>query len=105
MSTSLQSARPSTDTFTEIFKAALNEYERITGQRLDSHPVATLLDTCNSPDAVSTVLQTQGQAFGRFCKGDDNLLAWLNPTINILSMLSATLGEGIGLVSSPSYSL
>jgi len=99
MSTNLQSARPLTDTFTTIFKAASDEYQRITGKRLDSHPFATLLDTCHSPDAVSAVLRTQAQTFGRFCKGDDNLMAWLDPSIKILWMLSATLGEGIGLVS------
>ena len=36
---------------------------------------------------------------GKFCKGDDNLMVFLDPTIKILSMLSATLKEGTGLVS------
>ena len=99
MSTNAQSANPLADKFTAIFKAASNEYQQITGKCLDSHLFTTQLDTCNSPEAVSTVLRTQAQAFGSFCKGDDNLMAWLDPTIKILSMLSATLGEGIGLVS------
>ena len=99
MFTNLQSARSLTDNFTAIFKAASNEYQRVTGKHLDSHPFATQLETCNSPEAVSTVIRTQARAFSRFCKGDENLMAWLDPTIKILSMLSVTLGEGIGLVS------
>ena len=98
MSTSLQSTGPSTDNFTAIFKAASDEYQRVTGKRLDSHPFATQFDTCDSPEAVLTVLRTQAQAFSSFCKGDETLMTWLDPTIRILSMLSATLG-GIGLVS------
>ncbi len=105
MSTNAQSANPSADKFTAIFKAASNEYQQITGKRLDSHPFATQLDACDSPEAVSTVLRTQAQALGRFCEGDDNLMAWLDPTIKILSMLSATLEEGIGLVSRPTHFL
>ena len=99
MSTTIQSANLSADNFTATFKAALNEYQRVTGKCLDSHPFATQLDTCDSPEAVSTVLRKQAQAFSGFCKGDETLMAWLDPTIKILSMLSATLGEGIGLVS------
>jgi hypothetical protein len=99
MSTNIQSADPSVDNFTAIFKAALNEYQRVTGKRLDSHPFATQLDTCNSTEAISTMVRTQAQAFNIFCKGDETLMAWLDPTIKILSMLSATLGQAIGLVS------
>ena len=99
MFTNIQSARSSTDNFTAIFKAASNEYQRVTGKHLDSHPFAIQLETCNSPEAVSTVIRTQARAFSRFCKGDENLMAWLDPTIKILSMLSVTLGDGIGLVS------
>ena len=99
MYTNLQSTRSSTDNFKAIFRAASNEYERVTGKCLDSHPFATQLDTCDSPEAVSTLLRTQAQAFSRFCKGEEALITWLDPTIKILSMLSAILGEGIGLVS------
>ena len=99
MSTNIQSADPSADSFTAIFRAALDEYQLVTGKCLDSHPFATQLDTCDSPEAVSAVLRTQAQAFSRFCKGDETLMAWLDPTIKILLMLSAMLGERIGLVS------
>jgi hypothetical protein len=94
-----QSAKRSADKFTPLFKAALNEHQQITRKRLDSYPFATQLATCNSLEAVSTVLRTQAQAFGRFYQGDDHSVTWLYPTIEAVLRLSATLVEGIGLVS------
>jgi hypothetical protein len=101
MSTINQTAGPSrsTDNFTAIFQAALHEYHTVTGKSLDTHPFATQLDDCNSPEAFSNVLRTQAQAFSKSRKGDEKLMAWLDPTINILYTFSGTLGEGIGLVS------
>ena len=72
----------------------------MTGKRLDTHPFATQLDSCRSPEAVSNVLRTQVQAFKKFREGDEKLMTWLNPIVNILFVFSVTLGNGIGLVSS-----
>ena len=101
MSTSNQLAGPSTstDNFTAIFNAALTEYARVTGKRLDIHPFAAQLDACDTPKAVSDLLRTQAQALSTFRKGDEKLMAVLDPTVHILFTFSATLGEGIGLVS------
>ena len=101
MSTSNQSAGPSTsaDNFTAIFNAALTEYARVTGNPLDTHPFAAQLDACDSSKAVSDLLRTQAQAFSKFREGDEKLMAVLHPTVHILFAFSATLGEGIGLVS------
>jgi hypothetical protein len=85
--------------FSAIFQVALNEYERVTGKPLRTHPLATHLDSCDSPQAVSSVLRAQVQAFSKFRKHEEPLMAWLEPTVHILSTFSATLGEGIGLVS------
>jgi hypothetical protein len=85
--------------FTAIFNASSIEYHRVTGKHLDTHPFATQLDTCHSPKAVSDLLRTQAQAFSSFRKGDDKLMAWLDPIVHILFTFSATLGEGVGLVS------
>jgi hypothetical protein len=104
MSSSNQAAGPSSqpstssDNFTAIFDVASIEYQRVTGKHLDTHPFAVQLDACDSPKAVSALLRTQTQAFSRFRKGDEKLMAYLDPTINILLTFSATLGEGIGLV-------
>ena len=99
MSASNQAVGPSTDNFTAIFSGASDEYLRVTGKRLDTHPFAAQLDTCHNPEAVSNLLRTQAHAFSKFHKGDEKLMAWLNPTVNILFAFSGTLGEGIGLVS------
>ena len=98
MSASTQTTSLLTDSFTTIFSAATSEFQRVTGKSLDSHPLAAQLETCNSPEAVSTVLRNQAEAFEKFSKGDKRLMAWLDPTIQILSIFSATLGDGIGLV-------
>jgi hypothetical protein len=90
-------AGPSTDNFTAIFNSASNEYDRLTGKRLDNHPLAAEIHTCKNPDDVSGVLRIQAHAFSNFRQGDERLMAWLDPTINILFTFSATL-EGIGLV-------
>jgi len=71
----------------------------VTGKPLDTHPFSKQLDSCDSPEAVLNVLRTQAQAFSKFCQGDEKLMAWLDPTVNILFTFSATIGEGIGLVS------
>jgi hypothetical protein len=101
MSTSNQSAGPSNriDNFTAIFNAATTEYARVTGKHLDTHPFSAQLDACDSPKAVSGLLRSQAQAFSKFRKGDEKLMAVLDPTVHILFTFSATLGEGIGLVS------
>jgi hypothetical protein len=100
MSTSNQTTSPSTsnNNFAAIFDAASIEYQRITRKHLDTHPFAAQIDACDSPKAVSDLLRTQAQAFSKFHKADEKLMAWLDPTVNILFVFSATLGEGIGLV-------
>jgi hypothetical protein len=90
-----------TDNFTAIFNAAIIEYQTLTGEPLDTHPFATQLDTCQNPEDVSDLFRTQARAFSKFCKGDEKLMAWLDPTIHILLTFSDTLGEGICLVSKP----
>jgi hypothetical protein len=99
MSASNQTSGPSTSKFTVIFEAAANEYKTLTGQDLGTHPVALALEGCNSPDSVLEVFREQAHAFDKFRKGDDKLMAWLTPIVTILFTFSATLGEGIGLVS------
>ena len=98
-SASDQTAGPSADNFTAIFNAASTEYHNATGKRLDTHPFAAQLDVCRSPDAVCDLFRTQARAFSKSRKGDEKLMAWLDPIIHILYTFSATLGEGIGLVS------
>jgi hypothetical protein len=101
MSSSNQAAGPSrsNNNFLAIFQAALSEYETVTGKSLLTHPFATQLESCGNPQAVLSVLRTQAEAFTKFRNRNEKLMAWLDPTVNILFTFSSTLGEGIGLVS------
>jgi hypothetical protein len=46
------------------------------------------------------VLQDQVGEPQQSRSNDERLTKWLGPTVNILFALSATLGEGVGLVNS-----
>ena len=85
--------------FTSIFNSALDDYKNRTRQDLTSHPLLTALQDCNSPDAVLAVLREQIPLFGRPQNVDDRLTRWLVPTVNVLCGFSATVGEGVNLVS------
>jgi hypothetical protein len=102
MSTSHQTTDRSTANFTAIFDAAANEYKTLTKQDLGTHPFAAAFENSTSPDSVLDVFRTQAQAFNKFRKGDDKLMAWLTPIVQILFTFSGTL-DGIGLVSPRSF--
>lgn len=103
MSTTKQTTSPSNSSnFTQIFDTAIDEYKKLTKEDLRTHPFATAFDVCNTPDTILDVFRGQAQAFHGFREGDEKLMKWLDPTVHLLFTLSATLGEGIGLVS-PSF--
>ncbi|KAI9438794.1 hypothetical protein H4582DRAFT_199447 [Lactarius indigo] len=98
MSSIIQASSPN---FQPIFEKALKEYEKKTGKDLTSHPLAAEIKDCSSPDAILTVLQRKANELNHYRSSDDRLTKWLNPTVNILNALSATLGEGAGSVFPP----
>jgi hypothetical protein len=85
--------------FMSIFDAALENYKRKTKNDLASHPLLPILQSCDSPDAVLTVLREQIPAFSQSQNDDEGLTKWVTPTVNVLYAFSATLGQGVGLVS------
>ena len=97
------SAEPSTSTsnsnFTSIFNAALESYKRKTKKDLASHPLLPSLQSCDSPEAVLTVLREQIPAFGQSQSDDDGLTKWVTPTVKVLYSFSDTIGQGVGLVN------
>ena len=97
------SASPSD--FSSIFNAALETYKRKTKRDLVSHPLLPALQSCDSPEAVLTVLREQIPAFSQSQNGDDGLTKWVTPTVNVLYSFSATLGQGVGVVSTKIFSL
>jgi hypothetical protein len=98
MSTSKQVSNPSMSNFTSIFDAAAKEYKKLTKKDLHAHPFAAQLNKCDTPHAVLDIFRKQAQDFEEFIKGDDRLIAWLDPTVNILFTCSETIGEALSLV-------
>ena len=93
-------SRPSNDILTAIFNAALDDYQRVTGQRLENDPSAVELAACNSPEDILSFLQAQAKAVVGFRKAPfERLMAQLHPIVNVLFTLSTALGNVAGLVS------
>ena len=82
-----------------MFNAALENYKRKTKKDLASHPLLPTLQSCDSPEAIFTVLREQIPAFNQSQNGEDGLTKWLTPTVNVLYSFSSTIGGGLGLVN------
>ena len=87
--------------FQDLIDAALKKYTECTGKDLCNHPLAYLIDGCDSPDAILKVFKEQYREFDEFRNGDSKLLKWLEPVVNGLYSISteAALSAGVSLVS------
>ena len=88
--------------FQGLFDAALQDYQIQTGTSLVDHPLAKELESCNSVDSVTAVLQEQAKIFREFRGDDGKLMKSLRYSVDILYTLSVTT-EGIGLVGPKSF--
>ena len=88
----------SSSNFQLIFNNALKAYEKRTKKDLLAHPLAAEFQNCNSPTKILSILQHL-QGLDRSLSSDDQWTKWLEPTVNVLYMLSETLGEGVSLVN------
>jgi hypothetical protein len=93
------SSSSSSSNFQSVFDTALEAYEKKTKCKLLSHPLATRLQSCDSPIAILSVLQDLIQQFEHRRSSDERLTNWLNPTVNVLYAFSDFIGQGVGLVS------
>ena len=93
-----QTAASSSSNFQQIINNALKVYEKRTKNDLLAHPLAAQLQACHSPDAILAVLQKQVEDLNQSRNTDERWTKWLDPTVNVLFSLSATIGEGVGLV-------
>jgi hypothetical protein len=93
------SSSSSSSNFQSVLNAALDAYEKKTKRKLLIHPLAAQLQSCDSPAAILSALQNLIQQFDSRRRGDERLMNWLNPTINVLYAFSSTLSQGVGLVS------
>jgi hypothetical protein len=98
MSTSSQTTDRSTSNFAAIFDAASREYKSLTKNDLATHPFAAAIEGCDSPDSVLNVFRKQASAFEKVRNGDNKLMEWLTPIVNILFTFSDSLGDGVSLV-------
>jgi hypothetical protein len=94
----------SSSNFQSVFNAALEDYEKTTKCKLLTHPLADQLQSCDSPTAILSVLQDLIQQFDHRRRSDERLSKWLNPIVNIFFTFSATVGQGVSLVSLNSLS-
>ena len=88
----------SSPNFQLVFNNALKAYEKRTKNDLVAHPLAAQLQACDSPSAILGVLQQQVEELNQSRSTDERWTKWLDPTVNVLFTLSATLGEGVSLV-------
>jgi hypothetical protein len=89
----------------DLFNAALQDYENQTGTRLDDHPVAKLLETCDTADSITAILQQQAHIFRQFREDDGKPMKLLKSSVDVLYTLSTStvLGECVGLVHPNSF--
>ena len=82
--------------FHAILNAALKDYAKKTGRDLCDldHPLASKLDSCDSPDDILDIFQEQAREFDEFRKGDATLVQWLKPVVKVLHTL--TTNEVLG---------
>lgn len=92
------SASPQTSTppsnLKPILDAALSDYKRNTGKELLDYPLATELQRCGTVDAVLAILQDQSRAFQQFKDGDQGLMKWIGPLVQVIFAFSGTLVLG-----------
>jgi hypothetical protein len=83
-----------------LFDAALQEYRDKTGDTLTDHPIAKQLETCESVNSITAVLQEQARSFREFRENDGRLMKALTSSVDVLCAPSITsaLNEAIGLV-------
>jgi len=91
--------------FEALFDAALAKYAKQTGTDLRNHPLANMIDSCDSPDSILAIFEEQAKAFDEFRNGDSKLIKWLRPVVNGLHAIStsAALSAGVDLVSSSEF--
>ena len=90
----------SSTSFQGLFNAALEIYEKETGTKLVEHPLAKQLETCNSAESITIVLEEQAQKFRKFRGNDGKIMKFLKSSVDVLYPLfnSTTVTGLIGLV-------
>ena len=93
------STSSSTPNFQPILDRALKDYKKRTNKELITDPLAEEITNCDSPEAILTVLQGKANELNQSSNSDERFTKWLTPTVNVINALSATVGGGVGMVS------
>ena len=88
----------SSTNFQLIMNNALDKYKKRTKTDLITHPLAAQLQSCNSPTEILAVLQQQVQGLDQSRSSDERWSRWLDPTVNVIYVVSSTLAAGVSLV-------
>jgi hypothetical protein len=92
------SSSSSSSDFQLVINDALDKYKKRTKKDLLTHPLASQLETCNSPGAIIALLQEQVQGLDRSSSSDEQWSKLLDPTVNVLQTFSSILEAGASLV-------
>jgi len=86
--------------FRILFDSALQDYKDKTGNTLTDHPVAKQLETCESVNSITAILQEQARSFCEFRENDGKLMKALNSSVDVLCApsISSALDDAIGIV-------
>ena len=83
--------------FQLIINNALDNYKKCTKNDLITHPLTAQLQSCNSPSDVLAVLHRQVHELD-YPRTDERWSKWLDPTVNVIYVLSSTLAAGVTMV-------
>jgi hypothetical protein len=65
---------------------------------LITHPLTAQLQSCNSPTDILAILHQQVHELDQSRSTDERWSRWLDPTVNVIYVLSSTLAAGVSLV-------
>ena len=91
--------------FQTVYAAALKGYKEKTKKDIDSHPLAAELKSCDSPNAVLTVLQSQVQKFDSSETANGRWAKLLDPTVTVLYTCSGFISNVTGPVNCEKFPL
>ena len=77
----------------------MKEYKKRTRKELITDPLAEEITSCDSPEAILSVLLGKANELNQSSNSDERLTKWLTPTVNVVNALSAALGGGVGMVN------
>ena len=79
--------------FVKTLGEALVQYKQLTGYDPATHALSAKFDNWDSADTILEVFQDQARKFNEFRKGNEKLMEWLKPTVQIMVSISLLLGN------------